>query len=94
MPRPTRPQVVYGSAAVVLSTAAMLLLSQARSGVGVAAVAVTGLALGVLAALAAGIPVSARFRTRSGVGEPAPAAVPPARVRATAAEAREHSLQP
>jgi hypothetical protein len=37
MPRPTRPQVVYGSAAVVLSTAAMLLLSQARSGVGVSA---------------------------------------------------------
>jgi len=36
MPRPTSAQLAYGSATVVLSTLAMLLLSETRSGLGVA----------------------------------------------------------
>ncbi|MEU5272044.1 hypothetical protein [Streptomyces hygroscopicus] len=51
MPRPTPAQLAYGSATVVLSTFAMLLLSQTRSGLGVAVVTVVGLALGLLVAV-------------------------------------------
>lgn len=53
MPRPTTAQVGYGSLAVVLSTFAMLLLSGARSGAGVVAIAAAGLAMGLAAAFAA-----------------------------------------
>jgi hypothetical protein len=53
MPRPTPAHVVYGTATVVLSTLAMLLLSDARSGVGVVIIAVVGLALGTLVAVSA-----------------------------------------
>lgn len=51
MPRPTPAQLVYGSATVVLSTFAMLLLSQTRSGLGVGVVTVVGLASGLLVAV-------------------------------------------
>ncbi|AGP57487.1 hypothetical protein [Streptomyces rapamycinicus] len=51
MPRPTPAQLAYGSATVVLSTFAMLLLSQTRSGLGVAVVTVVGLVLGLLVAV-------------------------------------------
>jgi hypothetical protein len=51
MPRPTPTQFLYGSATVVLSTMAMLLLSGASSGPGVAVVVSAGLALGVLVAV-------------------------------------------
>lgn len=54
MPRPTPAQFLYGSATVVLSTLAMLLLSGADSGPGVVVVTFAGLALGVLVALALG----------------------------------------
>lgn len=56
MPRPTPAQLAYGSATVVLSTTAMLLLSEARSGPAVALVAVVALALGTLVALTAPSP--------------------------------------
>ncbi|WP_394433645.1 hypothetical protein [Streptomyces sp. SGAir0957] len=51
MPRPTVPQLLYGSAAVICSTLAMLLLSRTTSGPGVAVIAVSALALGLLVAL-------------------------------------------
>jgi hypothetical protein len=92
MPRPTPAQLSYGSATVVLSTLAMLLLSEARSGIAVAVIAAAGLVLGVLVAVTATIPAG----TRRAKGE-LPAAqqpVPRPRVRGTA-EPRlgEHSLR-
>jgi hypothetical protein len=60
MPRPTSAQLAYGSATVVLSTLAMLLLSETRSGLGVGMVTVAGLALGLLVALT--VPVSRPVR--------------------------------
>lgn len=51
MPRPAPAQLLYGSATVVCSALVMLLLSGARSGTGVALIAVVALALGVLVAL-------------------------------------------
>ncbi|NXY96297.1 hypothetical protein HYE82_18270 [Streptomyces sp. BR123] len=56
MPRPTAAQFLYGSAAVVASTIAMLLLSQTGSGAGVAVIATAALALGLLVALTAAAP--------------------------------------
>jgi hypothetical protein len=53
MPRPTATQFAYGILTVVLSTLAMLLLSQTTSGVGVAVIAVVALGLGLLVALTA-----------------------------------------
>ncbi|MFF2225682.1 hypothetical protein ACFVV7_20470 [Streptomyces globisporus] len=51
MPRPTAAQFAYGSATVVATTLALLLLFRTESGVGVAAVGTTALALGLLVAL-------------------------------------------
>lgn len=56
MPRPTAAQLVYGSATVVVSTIAMLLLSQTSSGIGVAVICVAALALGLLIAASGPIP--------------------------------------
>ena len=42
MPRPTAAQLAYGSATVIFSTLAMLLLSQTSPGIGVAVIAVAG----------------------------------------------------
>jgi hypothetical protein len=52
MPRPTAAQFSYGSATVVFSALAMLLLFRAESGIGVAAVGTAALVLGLLVALA------------------------------------------
>ncbi|TGZ08952.1 hypothetical protein, partial [Streptomyces rhizosphaericola] len=51
MPRPTAAQLVYGSATVVCTTLALLLISGTESGIGVAIAATTGLALGLLVAV-------------------------------------------
>ncbi|MFH9211186.1 hypothetical protein [Streptomyces globisporus] len=51
MPRPTAAQFAYGSATVVATTLALLLLFHTESPVGVAAVGATALALGLLVAL-------------------------------------------
>ncbi|MEU4093993.1 hypothetical protein [Streptomyces sp. NPDC026673] len=92
MPRPTPAQLTYGSATVVLSTLAMLLLSEARSGIAVAVIAFAGLVLGVLVAVTAAIPAGARRTKREFPVERHP--VPRPRVRGTA-ETRlgEHSLR-
>lgn len=53
MPRPTPAQLAYGSVTVIFSALAMLLLSQTRSGPGIAVIAVVATAVGVLVALTA-----------------------------------------
>ncbi|MFJ8753349.1 hypothetical protein ACIREO_29055 [Streptomyces sp. NPDC102441] len=52
MPRPTAAQFSYGSATVVFSALALLLLFRTESGIGVAAVSTVALALGLLVAVA------------------------------------------
>ncbi|MET9778454.1 hypothetical protein ABZ023_30110 [Streptomyces sp. NPDC006367] len=87
MPRPTVAQFVYGSCTVIFSALAMLLLSRASSGPGVAAVAVTALALGVLVATVVPQPKAVRpvrALRPAEAGEPVPAA---SRVTAGAGEA-------
>ncbi|MFF4328677.1 hypothetical protein ACFYZT_19445 [Streptomyces sp. NPDC001591] len=56
MPRPTAAQLAYGSATVVVSTIAMLLLSQTSTGIGVAVISAAALALGLLVALTVPLP--------------------------------------
>ncbi|MCM2575815.1 hypothetical protein [Streptomyces meridianus] len=51
MPRPTAAQLAYGTATVVLSTLAMLLLSAPGSATALTIVACAGLGLGLLVAL-------------------------------------------
>lgn len=51
MPRPTAAQFFYGSATVVVSALAMLLLFRTESGLGVAAVGTAALVLGLLVAM-------------------------------------------
>ncbi|MER6532647.1 hypothetical protein ACWDE0_33745 [Streptomyces sp. 900105755] len=74
MPRPTPAQLVYGSATVICSTLAMLLLSQTSSGIGIAVIALAALGLGLLVAMTAPLP---RPRT---VAQSAPIAPPEVRV--------------
>jgi hypothetical protein len=63
MPRPTTAQLAYGSLTVVLSTFAMLLLSDARSGAGVAVICAAGLILGLLVAVTVTLPSVARVKS-------------------------------
>ncbi|MFI6081537.1 hypothetical protein ACIBBB_11285 [Streptomyces sp. NPDC051217] len=60
MPRPTAAQLAYGSATVVLSTLAMLLLSGITSVVGIAVIALVALCLGVLVSVKAVPPRASR----------------------------------
>jgi len=76
MPRPTAAQLAYGSATVICSTLAMLLLSQTSSGLGVAVIALAALGLGLLVALTVPLPKSR------------PAAAPAPGTAAAAAEER------
>ncbi|WP_234316911.1 hypothetical protein [Streptomyces sp. NRRL S-15] len=48
MPRPTAAQFSYGSATVVFSALAMLLLFRTESGIGIAAVGTAAMGLGLL----------------------------------------------
>ncbi|MGW7197176.1 hypothetical protein [Streptomyces chryseus] len=61
MPRPTAAQFAYGSATVVFSTIAMLLLSGTAAGIGVAVIALAALALGLLVSLT--VPTAKAART-------------------------------
>ncbi|MER7001263.1 hypothetical protein [Streptomyces sp. NPDC000410] len=60
MPRPTAAQLAYGSATVVISTVAMLLLSRTTTGIGVAVIGVAALALGLLVAVTVPLPAKAK----------------------------------
>ncbi|MET8470483.1 hypothetical protein ABZY90_09245 [Streptomyces sp. NPDC006422] len=51
MPRPTVAQLAYGSATVVCSTIAMVLLSRTESGPGIPVIAVSALILGLFVAM-------------------------------------------
>ncbi|EPH46184.1 hypothetical protein ABT390_00010 [Streptomyces aurantiacus] len=68
MPRPTAAQLAYGSATVICSALAMLLLSQAGSVPGIAVITFAALGLGLLVALTVPVPKPA----------PEPAAAPAA----------------
>ncbi|MFG2871974.1 hypothetical protein [Streptomyces sp. NPDC048338] len=52
MPRPNTAQLAYGSATVVFSTAALLLLSRTTTTLGIIAISVAGLLIGVLVVVA------------------------------------------
>jgi hypothetical protein len=52
MPRPTAAQLAYGSATVVFSTLALLLLTRTTNGIAVAAIGVASMALGLVVAVA------------------------------------------
>lgn len=97
MPRPTAAQFAYGSATVVFSALAMLLLSRTTSGVGVAVIVVAALTLGLLVAMTVPMPRATRpaatGRSTAGGAAPAdaPAAVGAARPRAE--RVSEHSLR-
>ncbi|MEV6791772.1 hypothetical protein AB0M87_07185 [Streptomyces sp. NPDC051320] len=108
MPRPTAAQLAYGSATVVFSTLAMLLLSRTTSGVGVAVIVLAAWILGLLVAMTVPMPRAARAAEagvrngaaqdsagRAAVSVPASA---PAAVRVTAPTGRAdrvggHSLR-
>ncbi|MFH9421145.1 hypothetical protein [Streptomyces sp. NPDC017529] len=85
MPRPTAAQLAYGSATVVFATLAMLLLSQTRTGVGIAVIAIAGLALGLLVAMTAPLPGTSRAARRRTAGGSGAAARMPAAHRTVAA---------
>ncbi|WP_369033440.1 MULTISPECIES: hypothetical protein [Streptomyces] len=82
MPRPTRPtaprpttaQLAYGSCTVILSTLAMLLLSQTSSGPGVVLIALVGLVLGLLVAMTVPRPKQSRATSQVVASSAAPAA--------------------
>ncbi|WP_329317536.1 hypothetical protein [Streptomyces sp. NBC_01262] len=98
MPRPTPAQLTYGSVTVVFSTLAMLLLSEARSGIGVVVVAAAGLVLGVLVAMTVPIPLSARAKARTAAAVTPPSApgtaIPRVRIHSNAEpRVSEHSLR-
>ncbi|MGG8407601.1 hypothetical protein ACM614_13745 [Streptomyces sp. 12297] len=84
MPRPTAAQLAYGSATVIVSTIAMLLLSQTRTGVGVAVITAAALFLGLLVALTAAMPKRTARRVRTN-----PATVPAEQAGAPAARVPE-----
>ncbi|MFE2146567.1 hypothetical protein ACFXA3_33390 [Streptomyces sp. NPDC059456] len=84
MPRPTAAQLFYGSATVVVSTIAMLLLSQTSTGRGIAVIATAALALGLLVALTAANP-----RRRGRHAAPGEAAASTARTPAVSAGVAE-----
>ncbi|MCT2591250.1 hypothetical protein LHJ74_15265 [Streptomyces sp. N2-109] len=87
MPRPAPAQLAYGLVTVVCSTLAMLLLSDATSGMAVMLIAVVALALGLLVALTAPLVRSRRedAATEAGAGLTAPATAPASAVTGTAA---------
>ncbi|MEU3320379.1 hypothetical protein [Streptomyces sp. NPDC006785] len=83
MPRPTAAQFAYGSATVVATTLALLLLFPTESGVGVAAIGTAALALGLLVAVRLAHP---GHRTAQGGGQTAAD-------RASAAARTHHALE-
>ncbi|CBG72669.1 putative membrane protein [Streptomyces scabiei 87.22] len=92
MPRPTTAQLAYGSCTVILSTLAMLLLSQTSSGVGIAVIALAALALGLLVSLTVPTPKPASgAAVRRARAAAAPAPVP---VAARAEAVREPVHEP
>jgi hypothetical protein len=98
MPRPTAAQLAYGSATVVFSTVALLLLTRATAGVAVAAIGIASLALGLLVALT---PALRHRATRAAAAPPTATASDALTARRSAARAHagaetrvgQHSLR-
>ncbi|KOU70535.1 MULTISPECIES: hypothetical protein [Streptomyces] len=89
MPRPTAAQLAYGSATVIVSTIAMLLLSQTSTGLGVAVISAAALALGLLVALTVPVPRRrGRHAARTAAGAPTGSAGSVASAGETAQDAR------
>jgi hypothetical protein len=72
MPHPTPAPFAYGAATVVLSTFAMSLLSETRSGGAEAVIAASSLVLGLLVALTAPMPPVPRTSPPRETGSPLP----------------------
>ncbi|AYV27943.1 hypothetical protein HET69_39400 [Streptomyces sp. CJ_13] len=97
MPRPTAAQLAYGSATVLVSTIAMLLLSQTSTGAGVAVICAAALALGLLVALTVPAPSRRGRHAATRAKAPGSAAGPAdttaaARVSAPRTAAAEHPV--
>jgi hypothetical protein len=88
MPRPNAAQIAYGSATVICSAIAMLLLSGTPTGAGVVVIGVAALALGMLVSLTVPLP------RRSREAREAAAAAAVAALEDTAAESTEGSMTP
>lgn len=96
MPRPTPVQLVYGSATVVCSALAMLVLSRVQSGPGLVLIAVAALAAGVLVAMTApGVQTYRRARAAAPVRRAAAQSKPASRQeRPNAAGAARRVAEP
>ncbi|MQS37913.1 hypothetical protein [Streptomyces katsurahamanus] len=88
MPRPTAAQLAYGSATVVLSALALLLFTRTTEVLGVAAIGVVSLALGLLVAtvvpLTRALRAARAARTPARRGRVAPAVAPSSAARPAA----------
>ncbi|MFE0421690.1 hypothetical protein [Streptomyces sp. NPDC058953] len=93
MPRPTAAQIASGSATVVFSALALLLFTRTDHAVGVAAIGVVSMALGLLVATA--LPMSRALRAAGANRPAAPAtsASSPARPRAHAGAGADSGLR-
>ncbi|MFG2642738.1 hypothetical protein ACGFYP_17425 [Streptomyces sp. NPDC048370] len=74
MPRPNAAQLAYGSATVVFSTVALLLLSRTTNALGIVVISAAGLLLGALVAMT----MPARRRTPAAPTAPVAPATPAA----------------
>lgn len=72
MPRPNAAQLAYGSATVVFSTVALLLLSRTTNALGIVVISAAGLLLGALVAMT----MPARRRTTTAPTAPVVPATP------------------
>ena len=90
MPRPTAAQLAYGSATVVFSTVALLLLTRTTNGVAVAAIGIAALALGLLVAVS--LPLRRRTRPAgTAAADPAVSAAAPDGLNNRVPAARTHT---
>ncbi|GHA41276.1 hypothetical protein GCM10010372_46790 [Streptomyces tauricus] len=94
MPRPTAAQLAYGSCTVLLSTLAMLLLSQTSSGLGVVIIALSALVLGLLVAMTVPVPKPTTIATAapSRAGAASEQRVPDQRVAQPRISARRETV--
>ncbi|WP_327376111.1 hypothetical protein OG393_20470 [Streptomyces sp. NBC_01216] len=85
MPRPNAAQLAYGSATVVFSTVALLLLSRATTTLGIAVICVAGLLPGLLVAVT--MPARRRTPAVPMTAVPVPRSTPDEEVRVPAVHA-------
>ncbi|MEU5160992.1 hypothetical protein AB0G74_15475 [Streptomyces sp. NPDC020875] len=93
MPRPTAAQLASGSATVVFSALALLLFTRTSHAVGVAAIGVVSLALGLLVATALPMSRAIRAARASRTAAAVTSAYPAARPRAHAGAGADSGLR-